>query len=554
MRRALVACLTLAVSLVARPGSAEESFLETESFQDLGGWTLDTSFTHIVGSPYLLAHGLGKPVKDATTKFTVKTGGDYYLWARTKDWVAPWKAPGTPGRFQILVNGQPVKTDFGTEGAEWHWQAGGKVALKAGENTIALKDLTGFDGRCDAIYLSTVETAPPNDKAALAAVRKKWLGVSDEPIDAGEFDLVVIGGGYSGLGAAISGARQGLKVALIQDRFVLGGNGSSEIRVWANGGTMRGKFPHLGEIVEEFGDHAPDSPGLGEHYGDALKEQVVRREKNISLFLGQFAHSVKQDPETKAIKSVVALDVRTGQERSFRGKFFCDSTGHAFIGAAAGAYYLQEVKGRMGMSNMFYWQQEESPQPWPETPWALSMDVGDFPKQQTSRSLLDGKPFMKGEWFWESGFDKDPINDLELIRDWNFRAVFGAFSALKHGAEKDKHVNAAMKWVAAVGGTRESRMLEGDVLLTREDIVAKREFPMERWRRPGTLTCTIPRNSTPQSFRTTRSSPGLSLARASTVRTDTRCRIAASTRRTFPTCSWRAAVSASTTMRWGRFA
>jgi hypothetical protein len=84
---------------------------------------------------------------------------------------------------------------------------------------------------------------------------------------------------------------------------------------------------------------------------------------------------------------------------------------------------------------------------------------------------------MKGEWFWESGFDKHAIDELELIRDWNLRAVFGAFSALKHGPEKSRYQNAAMKWVAYVGGTRESRMLVGDVLLTREDIVNKRDFP-----------------------------------------------------------------------------
>jgi hypothetical protein len=169
--------------------------------------------------------------------------------------------------------------------------------------------------------------------------------------------------------------------------------------------------------------------------------------------------------------------VKTGRERTFRGKFFVDCTGHGFIGGAAGAAYLMEPDGRMGMSNMFYWQQDESPQAWPETPWALSLTLEDFPKQVKSRSLVDGKPFMKGEWFWESGFHKHPIDELELIRDWNLRAVFGAFSSLKHGAEKEKHANAALKWVAYVGGPRESRMLEGDVVLTREDIVGKRTFP-----------------------------------------------------------------------------
>lgn len=188
MTRALAVCLSLVVLGVAQSARAGEVFLETESFADHGGWTLDTAFTHIIGSPYLLAHGLGKPVRDARTKFTATEAGNYHLWARTKDWVAAWKAPGTPGRFQIVVNGEPVKTEFGTEGAEWHWQSGGKVPLKAGENTIALRDLTGFDGRCDAIYLSTTDTPPPGGKEELASARKKWLGLAENPIDAGEFD------------------------------------------------------------------------------------------------------------------------------------------------------------------------------------------------------------------------------------------------------------------------------------------------------------------------------------------------------------------------------
>ena len=126
---------------------------------------------------------------------------------------------------------------------------------------------------------------------------------------------------------------------------------------------------------------------------------------------------------------------------------------------------------------MWFWQDETTPQPWPETPWALALEVGDFPRQVKSKAELEGKPFMKGEWFWESGFDKHPIDELEYIRDWNLRAVFGAFSALKHGAEKEKHTHAALRWVAHVGGLRESRLLDGDVILQRDDIVAFREFP-----------------------------------------------------------------------------
>jgi hypothetical protein len=457
--------------------AAETLFVEAESFKNYGGWSLDTSFTPIVGSPYLLAHGLGKPVVDAQGSLSVKEGGSYRVWVRTKDWVAPWKAPGVPGRFQLLLNGNPLPGEFGTEGAEWHWQSGGSVELKKGDVALALHDLTGFDGRCDAILLSNDAAFTPPNGADLVKAREKWLNPEGVPADAGEFDLVVIGGGYAGLGTAISAARQSLRVALVQDRFVLGGNGSSEIGVWAQGGTMRGKYPHVGEIVEEFADRAKDSPAPAKEFVDDVKEALCRNEKTLTLFLGHFVNGVVQKNAGSKIEGVTSIDVKTGRQWTFRGKLFADCTGHGTVGGLAGADFTMEESGHMGMSNMWYFQQENTAQTWPETPWALALEAGDFPNQPKSRSLIDDKPFYKGEWFWESGFAKHPLNDLELIRDWNLRAVFGAFSALKHGEKAVENTNASLKWVSHVGGPRESRLLQGDVLLTQEDIVEKREFP-----------------------------------------------------------------------------
>ncbi len=470
-------CLSLlpVLGLAASSGAAPV-FVEAESFAQPGGWMLDTQFVEIMGSPYLLAHGMGRPVADATTTVKIPEAGSWHVHVRTKDWVAAWKAPGAPGRFQLVVNGKPLETTFGTTGADWHWQSGGAIQLPAGEVTLALHDLTGFDGRCDAICLTQDATPPPAAGEALLAFRKKALGLPAAAPETKEYDLVVCGGGYSGMGAAISAARQGLKVALLQNRPVLGGNGSSEIRVWAQGGTRRGLYPNLGEIVDEFADRATNSPGLADEYGDALKEKLVRSEKNIDLFLNHHARSVEMEPgERKVIRSVTALDTKSGSETRFRAKLFSDCTGHGTIGALAGASFTMLEKGHMGMSNMWYLTEGEKAAPFAKPEWALPLEMGDFPPPKKSEK--SPTVFQKGEWFWEGGFDKHPINDLELVRDWNLRAVFGAFNALKNGPEAAKYEKTNIEWVAGIGGTRESRLLQGDVVLQDTDIIQKKEFP-----------------------------------------------------------------------------
>jgi len=457
----LISLLALMPALLLK---ADRILIEAESFSDHGGWKLDTQFIREMGSPYLLAHGLGTPVEDATTTLEIKEDGDYQLFARTKDWVARWGAKGEPGRFQIIINGTPVKSTFGTKGAEWDWQGGGKISLKKGKNTLALRDLTGFNGRCDAIYLTTFKEVPTNDSKILANWRRELLGITEKPLEK-KYDLIVIGGGYSGMGAAISGARMGCKVALIQDRGVLGGNGSSEVRVWAMGKIRRGKYPRIGEIIEEICDHAKKSPGTYEEFEDAKKERIVRAEKNIDLQL--YHHAFKVEKKGKKISAVQAFDVRTGQVTRFSGTLFVEATGHGTIGFLAGADHEMTPKGRMGMSNMWAWANDQKEVSYPQTPWALDLNMADFPYPRN----------FHGPWYWESGYDKDPLGDAEGIRDWNLRAVFGAFNAMKNRDGADKHKNAKLTWVAYVGGPRESRRLLGDVLLTEEDIVSKRDFP-----------------------------------------------------------------------------
>ncbi|WP_175517502.1 FAD-dependent oxidoreductase [Planctomicrobium piriforme] len=451
--------------LVSARAHAETVLVEAESFPKHGGWSLDTQFINTVGSPYLLAHGLGQPVADAEATVQIRTPGKYHVYVRTKDWVARWQAPGQPGKFQVLINGKPLAEAFGTVGAEWHWQPGGEIDLPAGPATLALHDLTGFDGRCDAIVLTTESTVPPNEHSLLTQWRRSQLNLPAEPVVKSDYDLVVVGGGYSGMGAALAAARMGCKVALIQDRPVLGGNGSSEVRVWSMGLIRRGKYPRIGEIVEEFCDHATLSPGTAQEFEDEKKEKLVRDEKNIDLFLNTHAYKVEMDGNR--IAAIDTFDTRTSAQTKFKGKLFCDATGHGTIGALANADFDMAEKGRMGMSNMWTWDEGQQPVSFPETPWALDLNMKDFPYPVKHH----------GEWFWESGFDKDPLGDAEGIRDWNLRAVFGAFNAMKNRDGAPKHPTAFLTWVAYIGGPRESRQLLGDVILTQDDIVGKREFP-----------------------------------------------------------------------------
>ncbi|QDS92017.1 tRNA uridine 5-carboxymethylaminomethyl modification enzyme GidA [Roseimaritima multifibrata] len=450
--------------LTANSTNAADVLLEAEAFENQGGWKLDTQFIQTMGSPYLLAHGLGQPVDDASTTFSVPEDGEYHVFTRTYDWVARWEASGAPGKFQVQIDGKALEPTFGTSGADWMWQPGGKVKLAAGEHKIALHDLTGFDGRCDAIYLSTDATPPSNDAEVMSSWRRERLGLTGDTIESRSYDLVVVGGGYAGTAAALSAARMGCKVALIQDRSVLGGNGSSEVRVWAMGLIRRGNYPRIGEIVEEFCDHATKSPGRAEEFVDDLKEEKVRAEKNIDLFLNHHAYAA--ETVEGIIKSVDAFDVRSGQIRRFSAPLFADCTGHGWLGEWANADYDVTPEGRMGMSNMWVWAEQEEPQTFPQTPWALQLSMQDFPYPRDHH----------GQWFWESGFDKNPIGGAEAIRDWNLRAVYGAFNAMKNGDGAERHPNATLAWVAYIGGPRESRRLMGDIVLTQDHVVEKHEF------------------------------------------------------------------------------
>lgn len=496
----LSARLPLNAQLMA---SGEFLFVEAEQFASHGGWELDQQSMEQMGSPYLLAHGLGIPVADATTQVTFPSAGSYRVWVRTRDWVAPWNAPGAPGKFQLKVDGKPLAEVFGTKSATWHWHDGGmvKVGKKA---SLALHDLTGFEGRCEAIlFCKDKNFEPTNDIEQLTKFRRKLLGLPDQPDEGGSFDLIVAGGGLAGTCAAIAAARNGVKVALVQDRPVLGGNGSSEVRVWPEGHTNKSLYPHIGDIVNEILPPVVKKSGQvlngvsKEYYDDALKLRIVKAEPNITLLLNQ--RVLKVETEGDMIRSIVIQSTLTSRRTRLKGKLFSDCTGDGTIGFKAGADHEYKVEQLMGSTNLFNvldttnqdevlaceckdksalamkCEQGEFEQPFPRCPWALDLKDKPFPGRKGVKTFgKEGLASFANMWYWESGFNKDQINEIELIRDHNLRAMYGAWDVLKN--VDGMYPTHRLGWVAFIAGKRESRRLMGDVILDAQDFKQQRKF------------------------------------------------------------------------------
>ena len=473
MNSAKIFFLTVAAVLLPLQFScAYTLLLEAEAFDDLGTWVIDQQFMDQMGSPYLLAHGLGTPVKDASASVAFPAVGEYRVWVRTKDWVAPFKAAGKPGGFQIVIDGKAIETTFGTERPDWHWQFGGKVNITKQKVIIALHDLTGFEGRCDAIVFSNEENfTPPNELKKMTQWRRNLLNISDKPQDAGQFDLVVVGGGIAGVCTSLSASRLGLQVALIQDRPVLGGNNSSEVRVWLGGKIKFEPFPKIGDIVNELepkerAHYGPEN--TANKYEDPKREAIVRAEKNISLFLMHRANEVEVEGGT--IKAIIAQDIKTGARKRFTAKYFADCTGDGCIGFLAGADYDMTIMGHMGRSNLWNVVETSGPVSFPRCPWAVNLSDKTFPGHDNNPGEYGGRGLNAlGGWFWESGFFYDPIEKSEYIRDLNLRAMYGAWDALKN--VHNQYPNHKLAWAAYISGKRESRRLLGDIVLSTSDLL-----------------------------------------------------------------------------------
>ncbi|MCD4737377.1 MAG: FAD-dependent oxidoreductase [Bacteroidales bacterium] len=479
MKKILFVILILISGLIQ--GQNRFVLIEAESFQNKGGWVVDQQFMDVMGSPFLMAHGLGSPVEDATTTVSFPEIGKYFLFVRTRNWVAKWSEKEAPGKFQILLDDKPVDKIFGTGPQSWGWVKGGELEVTCKSHKIVLKDLTGFNGRCDALlFTNDPDFVPVNDIEILSEFRREKLELLKEPESAGKFDFVVVGGGMAGTCAAISAARNGVKVALIQNRPVLGGNNSSEVRVHLGARINLEPYPALGNLVNEIGPSRRGNAEPAENYEDNKKLKTVLNEKNIFLFLNY--HANKVEVENGEIKSILAQNIETGEILVFYAPLFADCTGDGTIGALAGAEYMSGRESHnifgeatapekadnltMGASVQWFSEKEESISKFPDIQWGIPWDNTKV------------EAITRGNWNWETGMSLDMLKDFEQIRDYGMLVVFSNWSYVKnHSKAKDKFKNEQLKWVAYIAGKRESRRLIGDYVLTEQDLLEHIVYP-----------------------------------------------------------------------------
>lgn len=454
-------------------------WVETELFKDKGGWTSDAQFIDQMGSPFLLAHGLGNPVKNATTSVEFEEKGVYHFWIRTRDWIPPGQGPG-PGKFNVLINDEVIGPVFGADEIfSWHWVYGGTVKINTHKVKLSLKDLTGFGGRCDIICFSKDKIGLPDNLKEIDGLRRKHANIPGKLNEHGKFDFVVVGGGVAGICAAVQAARLGSKVALIQNRPVLGGNSSSEVRVSTTGSTFVNRYSSIGRIVREIDNQEAGmggSPGL---YKDNLRKNIVLNEKNITLLSNLHVYDVVMDKNR--IKGVRAVNVTTLEDHYIEGDLFADCTGDATLGILSGADH------RYGRESKHVTHEASAPQEndnlvmGSSNQWnAMRInEATDFPVEPWMFKFTDDYhfPLTSSSWNWESGFNNyHTVHQAEEIRDLNTRAIYSNWAFLKTKRyEQFKFYK--LNELQFVTGKRESFRLMGEHILTEEDVVNKVEYP-----------------------------------------------------------------------------
>ncbi|MFM1902984.1 MAG: hypothetical protein RLZZ440_884 [Planctomycetota bacterium] len=310
--------------------------------------------------------------------------------------------------------------------------------------------------------------------------------LNTEQLDA---DLVVVGGGLAGVCCAITAARQGLRVVLIQDRPVLGGNASSEVRLWVLGATSHmgnnNRWAREGGVIDELlVENTWRNPEGNPLIFDTILLEKVVEEPGITLLLNTAIFEVsKADPET--IDSVRGFCSQNSTLYDVRARLFCDASGDGVVGFMAGAAFRIGAEGRaefdegmaperphdqlLGHSIYFYTKDTGRPVRFTPPSFALA-DITRIPRWRSFNAKDQGCQL----WWIEFGGLLDTVHETETIKWELWKVVYGVWDHIKNSGRFPEAENLTLEWVGTVPGKRESRRFEGDAMLSQRDIVEQR--------------------------------------------------------------------------------
>lgn len=298
-------------------------------------------------------------------------------------------------------------------------------------------------------------------------------------------DVCVVGGGLSGVAAAVSAARHGAKVTLVQDRAMLGGNASSEIRMWvcgAHGDNMR----ETGIIEELMLNNYYRNPYKNYHIWDTVMLEIVQNEPNITLLLNCSCLGGKTENDT--IKNIQCWQTTTQKFYEIAADIFIDCSGDSILAPISNALFMQGREARneynesiapekadkktMGLSLLIQAREYPYEREFIAPKWAKKFTKEDLPFR-----MPDLESDFENFWYIELGGVMNTIDDTEIIRDELLKAVYGIWDFIKNDpSQKEKNKNYDLDFVGILPGKRESRRYIGDLVMTENDVLAEGKF------------------------------------------------------------------------------
>ena len=301
-----------------------------------------------------------------------------------------------------------------------------------------------------------------------------------------ETQFCVVGGGLAGICAAVAAAREGIKTVLLHDRPVLGGNASSEIRMWVCG--ARGKDRKETGIIEEMLlENLHVNPERNYSRWDTVLYSICRREKNLTVLLNTVALEVAKSGNK--IASVKAYNSPAQSWYTIQAEYFADCSGDSILGVLSGAElrYGREAASEfsesiapaaadrktMGPSCLLQCRETREDHDFIAPEWAYKYtDPAQF---QYRDPELEG---LQNFWWIEVGGNQDALHDVEQHRDELLKIAYGIFDYLKNSpATRDKYRKWTLEWVGFLPGKRESYRYVGDLIQNQNHVASGGSFP-----------------------------------------------------------------------------